>query len=67
MMVGFVQLRDLNDNRFSVTVSFLPLCFYEISKTIGFVLLRDFNDGWFHSITSFILLRDFNDVCFIRL
>jgi len=53
MMVGFVQLRDLNDYRFSETVGFLPLFFYKISKTIGFVSLRDVNDGWFRSVTRF--------------
>jgi len=48
----YVPLRDLNDNRFSVTVGFGPLFFfYEISKTIGFASLRDFNDGWFRSVT----------------
>jgi len=37
--VSFSGLQDLNDGRFSVSVGFVPVLFYEISKTVGFVLL----------------------------
>jgi len=52
-----------------VSVSFVPLLFYEISKTIGFVLFRneisktvsfvgsrDLNEGRFSLSVSFVLL-----------
>jgi len=61
----FVPLRDFNDNRFSVTVGFVPFFFftrfqrqsvlfrYKISMMIGFIPVRDFNDGHVCSFTRF--------------
>jgi len=34
-----------------MTVGFVSLFLYEISKKVGFVSLQNFNDSWFHSFT----------------
>jgi len=36
-----------------MTVGFVSLFLYEISKTAGFVLLQDFKDGQFCFVTRF--------------
>jgi len=36
-----------------VSVSFVPLFFCNILKTVSFVSLRDFNDGQFYSVKKF--------------
>jgi len=38
-------------NEISVTVDFVPLFLYKISKTVGFLFLQNFTDGWFYSFT----------------
>jgi len=50
MMVGFVQLRDLNDSWFCCFMRFQRwsvLVGYKVSVMVDFVRLRDLNDGWF--------------------
>jgi len=53
VLVGYCVLRDLNDGRFSLSVIFFFVLYYEFSMIVGFVPLQVFKNGRLSSVTRF--------------